>query len=111
MIRIGKYRIGAAALSVAVVFITLSACAIVAACHQQRPEWSAPLWLTIMQYECMAMIATLAYGIVVHIAIWIVNRCHLDRQPLQKKVSGHVAHICESAQTRHTLKDSQFCGE
>ena len=31
MIRIGKYRIGAAALSVAVVFITLSACAIVAA--------------------------------------------------------------------------------
>ncbi len=103
MIRIGKYRIGAAALSVAVVFITLSACAIVAACHQQRPEWSAPLWLTIMQYECMAMIATLAYGIVVHIAIWIVNRC--------KKVSGHVAHICESAQTRHTLKDSQFCGE
>lgn len=75
MIRIGKYRIGAAAMSVAVVFITLSACAIVAACHQQRPEWSAPLWLTIMQYECMAMIATLAYGIVVHIAIWIVHRC------------------------------------
>lgn len=40
MIQIGKCKLGFAPLSIIVVFIVLSVCAIVAAFQQARPEWS-----------------------------------------------------------------------
>ena len=74
MIRIGRYKLGFAPLSMIVVFIVLSVCAIVAAFQQARPEWSMPLWNVIIINEGMALLATLAYGIFVHFAIAIINK-------------------------------------
>ena len=74
MLQIGSYKFGFAPLSMIVVFIVLSVCAIVAAFHQERPEWSMPLSNIIIINEGMALLATLVYGIFVHFAIAIINR-------------------------------------
>ncbi len=74
MIQIGRYNWGFAPLSMIVVFIVLSVCAIVAAFQQSRPEWSMPLSYIILINEGMALLATLVYGIFVHFAIAIINR-------------------------------------
>lgn len=74
MIQIGRYRLGFAQLSMIVVFIVLSVCAIVAAFQQAKPEWPMPLSHIIIINEGLALLATLVYGIFVHFAIAIINR-------------------------------------
>lgn len=74
MIQVGRYRLGFAPLSMIVVFIVLSVCAIVAAFQQSRPEWSMPLSHIVLINEGMALLATLVYGIFVHFAIAIINK-------------------------------------
>lgn len=65
---------GFAAASMAVVFVVLSICAVVAACRQARPEWPVPLWQLIVINECLALVVTLVYGILVHFAIALIDR-------------------------------------
>lgn len=74
MIQIGRYNWGFAPLSMIVVFIVLSVCAIVAAFQQSRPEWPMPLSYTIIINEGMALLATLVYGIFAYFAIAIINK-------------------------------------
>ncbi|WP_288056801.1 hypothetical protein, partial [Xylanibacter rodentium] len=74
MIQIGKYKFGFAPLSMLVVFIVLSVCAVAATFQQSRPEWSMPLSYIIIINEGMALLATLIYGIFVHLAIAIINK-------------------------------------
>lgn len=74
MIQIGRFKLGVAPLSMIIVFIVLSACAVVAAFHQAKPEYPMPLSGLIVINEGMALLATLAYGIFVHFAIALVNR-------------------------------------
>ena len=74
MIQIGRYKLGFAPLSMIVVFIVLSVCAIVAAFQQPRQEWSMPLSYIIIINEGMALLATLVYGIFAHFAIAIINK-------------------------------------
>ena len=68
MIQIGKYRFGFLPVSMIVVFILLSICAILTAIRQARPEWPMPLWNIILINEGMALLGTLVYGIIVHLA-------------------------------------------
>ncbi len=74
MIQIGRFKLGIAPLSMIVVFIVLSVCAIVAAFQQAKPEWPMPLSHIIIINEGLALLATLVYGIFVHFAIAIINR-------------------------------------
>ena len=78
MIRIGRFELGFAPLSMAVVFIVLSVFAVLSATRQARPEWPMPLSSLIIINESMALIATLVYGILLHLAIvltgWIRAR-------------------------------------
>lgn len=74
MIRIGRFRIGFIAVSVVAVFIALSACAVISAVRQARPEWPMPLSSLILTNEVMALAATLVYGIVAHFVAVIIDR-------------------------------------
>lgn len=74
MIQIGRYKLGFAPLSMIVVFIVLSVCAVIAAFKQVRPESPMPLSSLIIINEGMALLVTLVYGIFVHFAIAIINR-------------------------------------
>ncbi len=74
MIQIGRYKLGFAPLSMIVVFIVLSGCAIFTAFQQARPEWPMPLSHIIIINEGMALLATLVYGIFVHFAIAVISR-------------------------------------
>jgi len=74
MIQIGRYRLGFAPLSMIVVFIVLSVCAVIVAFQQVRPEWPMPLSYLIIINEGMALLVTLVYGIFVHFAIAIINK-------------------------------------
>ncbi|WP_304999564.1 hypothetical protein [Duncaniella muris] len=74
MIQIGRFKLGVAPLSMIVVSIVLSVCAIVAAFQQAKPEWPMPLSHIIIINEGLALLATLVYGIFVHFAIAIINR-------------------------------------
>ena len=74
MIQIGRYKLGFAPVSMIVVFIVLSVCAVVAAFHQAKPEYPMPLSGLIVINEGMALLATLVYGIFVHFAIALINR-------------------------------------
>ncbi|MDE6549481.1 MAG: hypothetical protein K2L22_10845 [Muribaculaceae bacterium] len=65
--RIGKLKIGLAPLSMVVLFIVLSIFAILAAVRQARPEWPMPLSSLIIINESMALLATLVYGIILHL--------------------------------------------
>lgn len=74
MIQIGRYKLGFAPLSMIVVFIVLSVCAVVAAFHQARPESPMSLSVLILINEGRALLATLVYGIFAHFALAIINR-------------------------------------
>lgn len=74
MIKIGKYKLGFAPASMIAVFLALSSCAVAAAFHQARPEYPTPLSSLIIAYESMALLATLAYGIIMHMAMALINR-------------------------------------
>ena len=78
MIRIGKFELGFAPLSMMAVFIILSVVAVLSAVRQARPEWPMPLSSLIIINEIMALIATLVYGILLHLTIaltgWIKAR-------------------------------------
>lgn len=74
MIQIGRYRLGFAPLSMIVVFIVLSVCAVIAAFLQARPEWPMPLSNLIIINEGMALLATIVYGIFVHFISAIINK-------------------------------------
>lgn len=76
MIQIGKYRFGFLPVSMMVVFILLSICAILAAIRQARPEWPMPLWNIILINEGMALLGTLVYGIIVHLAKAAMEKSH-----------------------------------
>lgn len=73
MIRIGKYRLGFAPVSMAAVFVALSLCAVFAAVGQARPEYPVPLYQLILVNEGMALVATLVYGVFLHLAISFVD--------------------------------------
>lgn len=74
MIQIGKYRLGFAPVSMIIVFVILSVCAIISAVRQARPEWPMPLWQIILINEGMALLVTLVYGILVHFAIVLIDK-------------------------------------
>lgn len=74
MVQIGRYKLGFVLLSVIVVFIVLSVCAVVAAFQQARPEWPMPLSGRILINVGMALMATLVYGILTRFAIVLINR-------------------------------------
>ena len=74
MIQMGKYKLGFVPLSMIVVFIVLSVCAVVAAFQQARPEWSMPLSSRILINGGMALLTTLVYGVFAHFAIVLINR-------------------------------------
>lgn len=74
MIQIGRYKLGVAPVSMIIVFIVLSMCAVITAFHQAKPEDPMPLSGLIMINEGMALLATLVYGIFVHFAIALIHR-------------------------------------
>ena len=74
MIQIGRYKFGFAPVSMIIVFIVWSVCAVVAAFHQATPEYPMPLSGLIVINEGMALMATLVYGIFVHFAIAFIDR-------------------------------------
>ena len=74
MIQIGRYKLGVAPVSMIIVFIVLSMCAVITAFHQANPEYPMPLSGLIMINEGMALLATLVYGIFVHFAIALIHR-------------------------------------
>lgn len=74
MIQIGRYKLGVAPVSMIIVFIVLSMCAVITALHQAKPEYPMPLSGLIMINEGMALLATLVYGIFVHFAIALIHR-------------------------------------
>lgn len=80
MIQIGKYKLGIAPLSMIVVFIVLSACAVTAAFSQARPEWPVPLTDLLLINEGMALVVTLVYGIFAHFAIAIIDSIRKKNQ-------------------------------
>ena len=73
MIQIGRYKFGFAVLSMIVVFIVLSVCAVFAAFNQARPEWSMPLWYIIIINEGLVLLATVVYGIFVHLVLSFIE--------------------------------------
>lgn len=64
---------GVAPVSMIIVFIVLSMCAVITAFHQAKPEYPMPLSGLIMINEGMALLATLVYGIFVHFAIALIH--------------------------------------
>lgn len=79
MIQNGRYKFGFAPVSMIIVFIVLSICAVVAAFQQNSPFCSMPLWGFIVINEAMALAATLVYGIFAHFALVIIDK--LRRKP------------------------------
>ena len=78
MIRIGRFEFGFAPLSMVILFIILSIFAVLSAIHQARPEWPMPLASLVMINESVALVATLVYGILLHLIMtfmsWIKER-------------------------------------
>lgn len=74
MIQIGRYKFGIAPVSMIVVFIVLSVCAVIAAFDQTRPESPMPLGNLILINEGMALLGTIIYGIFVHFALVLIDK-------------------------------------
>ncbi len=78
MIRIGRLEFGFAPLSMIAVFVVLSIIAIWSAVSQARPEWPMPLSGLIIINESVALLATLVYGILLHVIMslrsWIKSQ-------------------------------------
>ena len=76
--RIGKFELGFAPLSMAIVFIVLSVFAVLSAVRQARPEWPMPLSSLIIINESLALLGTLIYGILLHMTValtkWLRTR-------------------------------------
>ncbi len=83
MIQIGKYRFGFAPVSMVIVFIVLSAGAVIAAVRQARPELPMPLAQLILVNEMLALIVTLIYGILTHLAFTLIDRFRNDKKTLK----------------------------
>lgn len=79
MIQIGRYKMGFAPLSMIVVFVVLSVCAVAAAFHQARPEYPMPLSSLILINEGMALVVTLVYGIFAHFAVALIDRIRKNK--------------------------------
>ena len=73
MIRIGRYELGFAPLSMIAVFVVLSIIAIWSAVSQARPEWPMPLSGLIIINESVALLATLVYGILLHLIMTFMS--------------------------------------
>ncbi|MDE5793249.1 MAG: hypothetical protein K2I08_00840 [Muribaculaceae bacterium] len=73
MIRIGRFEFGFAPLSMVILFIVLSIFAISSALSQARPEWSMPVSGLIIINESVALVATLVYGILVHLIMTFMS--------------------------------------
>lgn len=66
-LRVGRYRLGFAPVSMIVLFIVLSVSAVIISIRQSDPEWSMPLGYLLVINEGFALLATLVYGILVHL--------------------------------------------
>lgn len=55
------------------VFIVMSVCAIITAFRLARPEWPMPIRDLIFINEGLALLVTLIYGIILHLAIIIID--------------------------------------
>ena len=73
MIRIGRHEFGLAPLSMAIVFVVLSIFAVLSAFGQARPEWPMPLSSLLIINEGMALLATLIYGILLHLVTAFIS--------------------------------------
>ena len=73
MIRIGRFEFGFAPLSMVILFIVLSIFAILSALSQARPEWSMPVSGLIIINESVALVATLAFGILLHLIMTFMS--------------------------------------
>ena len=73
MIRLGKFDIGFGPLSMAIIFVLLSIFAISSAFSQAKPEFPMPLSSLMIINETMAVLATLVYGICVHLIVAFLN--------------------------------------
>lgn len=78
MIRIGKFEFGFAPLSMVILFIVSSIFAISSAVSQARPEYPMSVSGLIIINESVALLATLVYGILLHVIMtlrsWIKMR-------------------------------------
>lgn len=74
MFSLGKYKFGYAPLSMMIVFVVLSITAILSALNQAKPEYPMPLSGIIVINEGLALLATLVYGIILHLALSLIRR-------------------------------------
>ncbi len=74
MFCIGKYKFGYASLSMMIVFVVLSISAVLSAFNQVKTEYPMPLSSIIFINESMALLATLVYGIILHLALSLIKR-------------------------------------
>lgn len=68
-----KGKFGWPQLSMVIVFIAMSAIAVGAPVHQARPEWPIPFYQLILINEGFALMATLVYGIILHLTLTIIK--------------------------------------
>ena len=73
-----KGKFGWPQLSMVIVFIAMSSIAVGAAVHQARPEWPIPLYQLILINEGFALMATLVYGIILHLTLTIIKHYRND---------------------------------
>lgn len=73
MIKIGKYKIGFAPLSMLAVFVVLSIFAVFSSFSQAKQEWPMPVSGILIVNEILVLIATLVYGILLHLTLSFVS--------------------------------------
>lgn len=71
--KIGKYEFGFAPVSMITIFIVLSVIAVLSAINQAKSEWPMPLSSLLIINESMALLATLVYGIILHLISAIIS--------------------------------------
>ena len=74
MFSLGKYKFDYAPLSMMIVFVVLSITAILSALNQAKPEYPMPLSGIIVINEGFALLVTLVYGIILHLALSLIRR-------------------------------------
>lgn len=74
MTTVGRFHLSRGAISIVIVFVFLSILAVVSAIVQARPEMPMPLSGIIIINEGMALIGTLVYGIILHVATSLFKR-------------------------------------
>lgn len=73
MITIGKYQFGFAPFSMIIVFVVLSAYAVITSIRQYTPQYPMPLSLILLVNEGIALVATLVYGIIAQLTLAIIK--------------------------------------